>query len=396
MSLDHFLPDAFFGEPELNQITPAAVAELVSTEKFSHTRRYLNFTGKFITVIERSGIRHEFASIPSYNRSSFVIVSDWRIHKSMHESLVNFIKQERENESKLIRRLRELILDYKPTFHDQNQFMYLRTEENIQLADLEAHRGEIYDHEHDVVVSTWRGNEAGPHPYSAEGRAIVLLNNAEKMGENKAFCETIQIVDNDGKYGDRFINRNKNVYRIEATQDHSKASGVWVIRNKPFENTRLPSQMGWRRYSFEEADTLLELYKTYAEALHCGDAEHKRKEEMLHAETALTRERSELAEQKIRHQREMQNWEMERTRAQVAFERQQAAYADEQFRAKMALDRTKNQYEQQMLDMKASAERRKETSEWMKQIPAILGALGVAWLTYQTAKYAAKRVSKEN
>lgn len=394
MSLDHFLPDAIFGEPELNQITPAAVAELVSGERFSQTRRYLNFTGKVLTVIERNGMRHEFDSIQSYHRSSFVIVTEWKIHRSMHEAFVDFVKQERENEVQVIRRLRELLTAYKPTFHEN--YMYLKTEENIQLADLDLHRGEIYDHEHDVVVSVFKGKDAGPHPYSAEGRALTQLNHVEKLGDSKAFCELIQIVDNEGKFGDRFINRNKMVYRIEATQDFTRDNGVWVIRNKPFENTRLPSQMGWRRYTFEEADSLLELYKTYAEALHCGDAEHKRKEAMLAAESELARERYELNEQKLRHQREQQNWEAEQLRLQTAFERQQAAYADEQFRAKMELDRVKHQYERQMLDMKASTERRKETAEWMKQVPAILGALGVAWLSFKTAQYAAKRASKEN
>jgi hypothetical protein len=387
MSLDHFLPDAIFGEPELNQITPAAVAELVSGERFSQTRRYLNFTGKVLTVIERNGMRHEFESIQSYHRSSFVIMTDWKIHRSMHEAFVDFVKQERENEAQVIRRLRELLTAYKPTFHEN--YMYLRTEENIQLADLDLHRGEIYDHEHDVVVSLFRGKDAGPHPYSAEGRALTQLNHVEKLGDSKAFCELIQIVDNEGRFGDRFINRNKMVYRIEATQDFTRDNGVWVIRNKPFENTRLPSQMGWRRYTFEEADGLLELYKTYAEALHCGEA-------MLAAESELARERYELNEQKLRHQREQQNWEAEQLRLQTAFERQQAAYADEQFRAKMELDRVKHQYERQMLDMKANAERRKETAEWMKQVPAILGALGVAWLSFKTAQYAAKRASKEN
>jgi hypothetical protein len=389
MSLNHFLPDAIFGEPELNQITPAAVADLVNGERFSCTRRYLNYSGKPITVIERNGFRHRFDSQHSYHQSSFVIVTDWKIHRNFHPAFVDFIKQERENETKLILKLRELLTKYQPTFHDN--YLYLRTEEKIGLADLERHRGEIYDHEHDVVVSTFMGKDAGPHPYSSEGRALALLNNVERLGEANAFCETIQIVDNEGKFGDRFINRNKMVYRIDAVQDLTREDGVWVIRNKPFENTRLPSQMGWRRYTFEEADDLLELYKTYVEALHCGDAEHKRKEAMLEAETGLARERYELNEQKLRHQREQQTWEAEKARLQTNFERQQAAYAEEQFRAKMELDRVKHMYERQMLDMKSSSERRKETSEWMKQIPAILGALGVAWLSYQTAKYASKR-----
>jgi hypothetical protein len=394
MSLNHFLPDAFFGDVDLNQITTAAVAELVKGELFSQTRRYLNFTGKFITVIERTGVRHEFASIPSFNRSSFVIITDWKIHKSMQVAFSDFIKQERENESKQIRKLRELLIKYQPALYDQ--YLYFRTEENIQLSELESHRGEIYDHEHDLVISTYKGNDAGPHPYSNEGRALALMKNAEQLVDSKAFSETIQIVDNEGKYGDRFINRNKMVYRIEAVQDHSRVPGVWIIRNRPFENTRLPSQMGWQRYTFDEADKILELYKTYAEALHCGDAEHKRKEELLTLETNLTRERTDLAEQKIRHQREMHNWDVEKTRLQTNFERQQAAYADEAFRAKMELERMKNQYERQLTDQKAAAERRKETSEWMKQLPAILGALGVAYLSFRTAQYAAKRATKEN
>lgn len=389
MSLNHFLPDAFFGEPELGQITPDAVAELVSSEVFSQTRRYLNYTGKTITVLERNGFRHEFVAQHSYTAANFLIVTDWRVQRSMYKSLVDFVKQERENEPKVIRRLREIVTKFEPVFH--HNFAYFRTQEEITLAQLEQHQREIYDHEHDVVISLHLGQNAGPHPYSAEGRALALLNSVEKIGDDRAFCETIQIVDHDGKFGDRFINRNKMVFRIEASQDPTKENGVWVIRNKPFENTRLPSQMGWRRYTFEEADQLLELYKTYAEALHCGDAEHKRKEAMLEAEAGLARERYELNEQKLRHQREQQNWEAERNRLQAAFERQQAAYADEQFRAKMELDRVKHMYERQLLDTKSSAERRKETSEWMKQIPAILGALGVAWLSYQTAKYAAKR-----
>lgn len=394
MSLDHFLPDAFFGDPDLNQIMPQAVAELVKDEKLTQTRRYLNYTGKCVTVIERSGLRHEFASIPCFNRSSFVIVTDWKIHKSILPALSDFIKHERENESKVIRRLRELLLKYQPTLYDQQ--MYLRTEENVSLADLETHRGEVYDHEHDIVISLYRGKDAGPHPYSGEGRALALMKGAEQLVDSKAFSETIQIIDNEGTYGDRFINRNKQVYRIEAVVDQSRIPGVWVIRNRPFENTRLPGQMGWQRYTFEESDKILELYKTYAEALHCGDAEHRRKQEMIELETRLTHERAELAEGKIRHQREQQEWEMEKLRVQGNLERQQAAYADEAFRAKMELDRVKNSYERQLLDVKAAAERRKETAEWMKQVPAILGALGVAWLSYKTAQYAAKRISKDN
>jgi hypothetical protein len=391
MSLDYFIPDAFFGNTELSQINASQFGSFGADEVYIKTSRYFNYTGKIVTVIERSGTPFEFAAIPSYNRADFVIVTDWKIHKSMHLALVNYFKHERENESKTIRQLRELITKYEPTIRDQ--FIFLRTEEKITLADLEKHRNEIYVHDHDVVVSLFRGIEAGPHPYSSEGRAIDLTTMLERGADKKAFCEMIKIVDNSGRFGDRFINRNKNVYRIEASQDASREDGVWVVRNKPFENTRLPATMGWRRYTFEEADEILELYKTYAEAEHCGDAEYKKKQELLTLEARLTRDKTEFSEQKLTHQREQHNWEVERVRLTTNFERQQAAYADEQFRAKMDLDRQKNFYERQMLDIKSNYERRKDVGDWLKQVPAVLGAIAVAWLTYKTASLAARRGS---
>jgi hypothetical protein len=391
MSLDYFIPDAFFGNTELSQINASAHAVFLKEDVFTKTTRYFNYTGQVVTVIERSGIQHEFGSIPSYSRADFMIVTDWKIHKSLHLGLVNFLKVEKENETAVIRKLREVVLKYQPTIHEE--FIFLRTEEKILLGDLEKHRKEIYVHDHDVVVSLYRGIEAGPHPYSPLGRALDMTTAMERDADSKAFCETIRIVDNLGTYGDRFINRNKSVYRIEAVRDATREDGVWVIRNKPFENTRLPSKVGWRRYTFEEADGILELYKTYAEAEHCGDAEYKRKQELLELETRLTREKTELAEQKLRHQSQQQEWDMDKARQLSQFERQQAAYAEEAFRARQELDRQKHFYERQMLDLRSSAERRKDVSDWLKHLPAIMGAVGVAWLSYKTAQFAANRAS---
>jgi hypothetical protein len=389
--MEYFIPDAFFGNTELSQVNGESFSAFNKEELFSKTCRYLNYTGRVVTVLERNGMAYEFKSIPSWQRAEFVIITDWKLHKEMHIALQTFLKHEKENETAVIRKLREITNSYKPSIYDE--YIFLRTEEKITLKDLESHRNEIYVHDHDIVVSLFRGIEAGPHPYSPAGRALDQMVAIERQAGSQAFCETIMIVDNAGTFGDRFINRNKNVYRIEAVRDASREDGVWVIRNKPFENTKLPSKVGWRKYTFEEADVILELYKTYAEAEHCGDAEYKKKQELLALETRLTAEKTELADQKMAHQRQLHELEVERTRITSNAERQQAAYADELHRAKMALERQKFFYEQQTLDIKAKAERRKDTSDWMKQVPAILGAVAVAWLSYQTAKLAARRAS---
>lgn len=383
MSLDHFIPDTHYGNVELSQLGPASMGASQKDDLFERKVRYYNFLSQPVTVIERNGMQWEFPAIPDVQRATFVIRSEWKVHKSMHQEFFRWIKAVRENESKLIRDLREIVARYQPTVYEQ--YLLFRTEQALSQEDLKKHRGEIYDHDHDIVVSMHRGLEAGPHPFSEMGRALALVNENALRNEQEAFSETIKIVDNTGTYGDRFINRNGCIYRIQSTQDSSREEGVWVIRNKPFENTRLPSTVGWRRYTLQEADAALELYKTYAEAEHCGDGETKRKQDLLAQEEKLIRAKNELNEQKLAHQRAQHEWELEKAKVQQELERQQAAFAEEAFRARIELDRMKSFYERQMLDNKMSYERRKETSEWLKQLPAIISALGVAWLAYKTA-----------
>jgi hypothetical protein len=394
MSLDHFIPDTLFGKVELCQVGLGQLNANRKDELFERKVQYYNFLSKPVTVLERNGMQWEFPAIPDVQRASFVVQTEWKVHKDLHREFFAWIKIVRENESKLIRDLREIAARHQPTVYEQ--YLLFRTERLLSLDDLERHRGEIYDHDHDVVVSLYRGLESGPHPFSEMGRALALLNENATRNDEEAFSETIKIVDNTGQFGDRFINRNGNIYRIQSAQDPTREEGVWVIRNKPFENTRLPSTVGWRRYTLQESDELLDLYKTYAEAEHCGDGETKRKQELLAQEERLIRARNELNEQKLAHQKAQHEWELEKTKLQREFERQQAAFAEEAFRAKMELDRMKAFYERQMLDAKMSQEKRKETSEWLKQLPAILGALGVAWLAYKTATINANKQDKRD
>ncbi|WP_144106757.1 hypothetical protein [Paraburkholderia sp. BCC1886] len=394
--MDHFLPDAHYGRVEITQLGLAHLSANQRDDLLEVRTRYFNFLPCVVTVIERNGLQWEFPSIPDPMRSAFVIRTDWRVHRSMHQAFINWIKMVRENESKQIRDLREIVTQHQ--LGPLEQHMLFRTEETITHEELRQHKFEIYDHHHDIVVSTFRGIEAGPHPFSEMGRALALLDQSVARGEREAFNEAIKIVDNAGRFGDRFINRNGSIYRISATPDATREDGVWVIRNKPFENTRLPSTVGWHRYTLEEADDILELYKTYVEAEHCGDGETKRKQELLAKEESLLKAKGELAEAKQAQMREQHEWEVEKTRIQQALERAQAAFAEEAFRAKMELDRMKAHYERLMLDAKATQERKKEakeTSEWLKQLPAILGALGVAYLAYKTAQMNSSSANKK-
>lgn len=80
----------------------------------------------------------------------FVIETEWKVHKDLHREFFAWIKVVREHESKLIRDLREIAARYQPTVYEQ--YLLFRTERTISQDDLERHRGEIYDHDHDVVV----------------------------------------------------------------------------------------------------------------------------------------------------------------------------------------------------------------------------------------------------
>lgn len=385
---DHFVPDTWYGTPVFSVVGRNELYGSQQHERFEKRTRYLNYLPQTVTVIERNGLCVELPPFPDASRSTFVIQTDWLVHRSLQTRFMQLLRNGHEHETKSVIALRECVQRQRTEPHDH--WITFRCELSVSLEDLNRHRGEIYENDSDIVISVYPGIDAGPHPFSESGRVLTELHSMAEAAVEHAFFESIRIVDNTGTYGDRFINRNGSIHRIKSARDPTREDGVWLARQKPFTHTRQTESIGWRRYAFEEADEALELYKTYADAKHCGDGETKRKQELAGQEEKLARAKYELKKQQLAHQEKQQAWEREKAKFQEELERRQFEFEKETRESRLEAERERFYYEQRLLEAKQSAERRKEINDWLKQMPGILSAVALAWLTYKTARLQAK------
>jgi hypothetical protein len=385
---DHFVPEAWYGTPAFSVVGRNELFGNQQNEKFEKRTRYFNYLPQIVTVIERNGLCAEFPPLSDASRNAFVIQTDWRVHKNLQTRFMQLLKDGHEHEPKSVIAMRECLTRHKPEPHEH--WFTFRCELSVTQEELNRHRGEIYDYENDIVISISPGIDAGPHPYSETGRILTELHSRAEAAIEHAFFESIRIVDNAGMQGARYINRNGSVFRIKSARDPTLEDGVWVIRQKPYTHVRQPARIGWQRYDFDQADETLELYKSYDDAKHYGDGETTRKRELAAQEEKLARAKYKLKEQQLAHQQKQQEWEREKAKFQEDVERRQFAFEEETRRSKQEAERARFYYEQQMLEAKQSAERRKEVNDWLRQMPGILSAVGLAWLTYKTAKLQAK------
>lgn len=231
----------------------------------------------------------------------------------------------------------------------------------------------VYIPELDIVL-TRHVEQDTFHPYSKAG--MVLQSHAGIPAN--AFNYQIEIVDPDDKFGQRFINIAGRVYRINVSRHRKREEGVYLFS---------VSQEGTSecRFSFEEADTELKLFRTVDEAKVCGDMAEERKrmheERKLELEQTIHTNKVQMMELTMKHEREKAELQQEQQRiaadlklANMDRERQKAEndHLRDVVKHHMELEamRAKDGYE------KRSAER-KDFTEYLKFLPIAIVGIGI-------------------
>lgn len=358
----------------------------------SETTHFSNKTRKSLTITFRHGI--SFTIPPAWVRSTdpyaFVVQKRW-----VAESDVNIDVYDRFNETPIlnleIEALKKSILEHSVDGPGVRQKFFGL--DYYVAQDVLEHGEPSYIPELDVVVTFGTENHAVPiHPYSEEGIAKhhqsgdYLRKSVEGAGIG------VDIVDNDNEYGDHFLNVAGKVYRIPAIVDPNRANGIYVFRTL-HEGERSTGNAFYKRYKKLSEVKDLHLYKTHSEALALGDEqsirerelkelEYKnklltaeiskektlRERELASLETERSREKNEHASKVLKYERELTHMKLELSR----MESESAKKAHEFKRLQQARDeeiaRIKHQFEMQSLS-------RRESSEWIKWVPAILTAV---------------------
>lgn len=246
----------------------------------------------------------------------------------------------------------------------------------------------IYLKELDVVISL---DEEGfaDHPYTHYNNRLHKIVKETNTDDIDGFHIDIKIISNDGSYGDKFINFNGMVYRVPSTANNSLNNGVYIYGNDAHNRSSSKNDVRW--LSYEDAEQLLGLYNTRAEAESLGGTnnENERKLEQLKRENKeqelnLTLLKRELEQRTTEEAIELNKVKAENARLAELRSRDlaEAERVDklEAFELEEQRRRNKFAYEERSAQLK-------NTSELIKYGPAILaGAIAIGGLVWKLSR----------
>lgn len=361
-----------FGETRVAAARPFDARVASPIECRTH---YINNLSVSITVVWRSGFRIRLEPVPNMDNNRLVIRTTVMVDQSVKNDVERVLSMVNENSSPELQAMRtafiqqnqgntyrgaSIILDY-PISHDQ----------------LRNYGGSIYHNELDCVISLMDLEEAPLHPYSESGKLSQTVIGSPVDHGGPSFAYAVEIVDNCGKQGARYMNMSGKIYKIIPKKDPERRDGIYIVSNKPANGALDNGGVVATHYPFELAETDLGLYPTYSEALNLGDVSTARKEELArleHQNKVLAQEMQGLRQQHEREMLEQQNelrrTELERDRLNIKIAEQEQQMARE--RAEL-----KDQYEKRSYE-------RKDQSEILKILPSIVVGIGAVFMAIRT------------
>jgi hypothetical protein len=276
----------------------------------------------------------------------------------------------------------------------------------VTLADLEKAGGSIYIESLDLVLSLNGLADVPYHPHSLHGERQGLMPPSVESEEH--FHYRIEIHDQDGNFGDRFINVGGEVFNIRTNRSGKRRNGVYVIGSAPVmsANGHMPERCHYLQ--LEDADKKLHLYQSYKEALTLGNPAdvYKRELDELAHQNRLEEAENKREEARIKTEQRMRDAEFETLRRDFQREReiaaQEQARTDTRQRERQAqLDEFAHSLKLQEQESKIRAMRekelyesrsqsRKDWSEVLKMFPVALSAGLAAFIAWDKFKQQSK------
>ena len=249
----------------------------------------------------------------------------------------------------------------------------------LKLSVLLENEGVVYLEDHDVVVMyglSMKEMEGIRHPYSLPGYAKQSYKQISKNNPNIRrgdFTFNIRIVDNHDQFGSRWILIDDTPFCIVACKDPDVTDGIYVTYSKNLLNGEGPQKLLTDRFEFADGANLpfYKLYESQQEALL---ARRSIQVDEANARIRELESKSAAAENSVRKaQQERENLERE---AQLRRERHEQDMQKLQRENEKLRQEHKHYLERQVGETLAT--RRKNTTEIIKCVPAIISTLAVA------------------
>jgi hypothetical protein len=372
--------NSHFGAPVLHQVGFRKTAQAFASP-VEITESYFNYTRSPLTIVKRNGLVIPLDPEPSLGFDENLVI---RIEIVIRNGTIPALKKQlsvlEEADEKAMHLLRQAVEN--TTISPVNGGIRVTLDYPLALAELKKYGGTVYYGELDIVASLDPPETVIPHPYSERGRRenIAAASVADDKGES--FGYSVFIIDNEGKYGPRYLNIGGSVYKVTPTRDFTKRDGIYVASTRPVEGDMLVTGVEVTRHAFEGAEDSVGLYRTYDEALNLGDLTTARKNSLAqleHDNLTLQREianmKSAQSQEAAENDRVMRDLTSQHEREKLALEEKRLKSESEAKEREAVLERQrqemKDYYEQRSLN-------RKDNSEVVKVLPAIIVGIGAA------------------
>lgn len=393
----------------------------------SYRKSYINYLPFDVTVAERNGMRQVAKRHFDNYKKCFIIRTQLHIRQDGYddaEKMFSTIDNDSSQDLMQIKEVYYMNCATRSVGTGVNKRplggMTIILDNVITLDSFKENNATVYYSNSDVLVSALSLLDSPAHPYSPKAIQTKEFKNIIDDGGSIGF--NLELIDNNGKYGIRYVSFAKQIYTITPKRDLVRGDGIYVTtleKNLTTKAIRVPVQ---KRYEVDGAEETLGIYKTREECIAGGDIKTLRKEELTRLEhdfsiekINLERENQELKTKNNKldqdHKRELLQLEQEskerfaelnkteqerkedfaKLKHEIDLkeikEKQEAAEIERKYKIETDLLNYKNKLleadlERHRANMKdyyeSRSHTRKDTSEWIKFIPAIIsGCLAI-------------------
>lgn len=359
-----------FGDPRV-AINPATARR----EPFQQHFTYRNYLGTPVSLGLRNGLKIQLEPEPNLQVKEFVSIVELSMDPQVTSNVLRVLSAaDAASCGPELKTIRDLFLQEMQVNKHGGARIVL--EYPVSLEQLETAGGSVYFSELDLVVSILDPGSMPAHPESEEGRRNHTIAGSPVEHGGVGFGYAVEIVDNHGRYGKRYLNINRQVFPVVPKRDFARRDGVYIISNHAASGDLEKNGTKVTYCAFEQAEEAIGLFRTYEEALHLGDLAAGRKEEILNLEHELNRAKAELQTAKLAGEKEMLAAKQELTRLEG--ENARLLARNQLLERDMEIERQKNKdyYESKSADRKDQSETLKTTNDTIKILPTIL--LGIA------------------
>lgn len=388
--MDQYLTRSRAAPMELDNVSTLDYSLGMRNIPFDMNTVYVNGTNRTITVVHRNGMHWCIPPTRGIAKDGYFRVRiSYRFNREVFNDTRHISNGPDEDDPNELQILKNGLFAMEEGNVLYNSPGALGVEHRITAEEILARGGNVYAANLDLVLSTEEDPLAvAEHLYSVVASRQQLIEADESINSKDSFGYSVRIVDKNGSFGPRFINVNGKVYKVPVSHDRSLQDGVYVTSSGEISGDYDYSVPGVKRYSFEEAEAKVGLYKNHNDALVYGDVieMEKRKLEEVAAQNKLMEQklRMERMEREAELDKLKNEMEKEKARLEQSLAESKALIERREYEIKQARDELEHQRKLEALQAKNEQEQRsyvrKDTSEVLKFIPLLFTGIIAAFV----------------